>query len=133
MLLVALSAVLGAYIGLTRQGKVSAMLVSGVFAVTANVILFMMADLVSGSGGAGLLSAVFALLGQGEHMLTSVLGAFTGAAVFGLFRGEKAGPSGGLYLPDDSVGRRKRGRRRRVQTQSLSDGPSRTFGELLKR
>lgn len=134
MILIVLSAILGAWLGLTRPGKISAMLVSGVIVASSHVVLDYLGQLLVRMSDRPTLTALLVdRLGLGEHMGEAVGAAMLAAAAAGLLaalaRKEEAT---GVYLPN-AVEPKRRRRRPEAESDGLRGGTARSFGSMLNR
>lgn len=136
MLLIVLSALLGAYLGSTRDSKVSAMLVSGVLAAAGHIVVAGLSTWMLGAAASqAQAQALLQFLGAWEPLWVPVSAAFGSAAIAGLLAAVgEAKPRGGLYLADDGQMKpERRKRKRRPVDERLGSGPPRAFGDLMNR
>jgi hypothetical protein len=133
MILIVFSALLGAFLGLTRESKVSAMLVSGVLAAALHTVLTATSGwMLMEAENHALALGVIRLVGGGEPLWTPVAAAFGSAALAALMTGGADRTRGGLYLADDGEWKPDR-RKKKRPTRREPIGAGKTFGEMMRR
>ena len=131
MLLLSIAAVLGAYVGLTRSGKLMAVLTSGGLTACLYAGGVILAGVMRASGPAG---AALVERSIGDQLFAPVAVAMATATVCGLISASRNSRRSGLYLADDGAWRPDRRKRSRPsRPEALGEGRPKSFGEMLNR